>query len=95
MVLPFGLAAISWKVYIINASVDILMVLYVLVFWVETRGLTLEEVDGIFDGEKHSHVVDLAKVKRGIVDVDPLAVIEGKDVGSPTEVQEEPGKKGV
>ena len=95
MVLPFGLAAISWKVYIINASVDILMVIYVLIFWVETRGLTLEEVDRIFDGEKHSHVVDLAKVKQGLVGVDPFAVIEGKDADSPTEVQEDPRKKGV
>lgn len=95
MVLPFGLAAISWKVYIINASVDILMVIYVIIFWVETRGLTLEEVDRVFDGEKHSNVVDLAKVRQGIVEVDPLAVIEGKEVDSHTEFREEPEKKGV
>jgi hypothetical protein len=95
MVLPFGLAAISWKVYIINASVDILMVVYVIIFWVETRGLTLEEVDRIFDGEKHSNVADLAKVRQGVVEVDPLAVIEGKDVDSHTEVREEPEKKDV
>lgn len=67
MAVPFGLAAIGWKVYIINASVDILMVLFVLVYWVETRGLTLEEVDKIFDGEKHSDVPDLEAVKEGKV----------------------------
>lgn len=89
MVLPFGLAAISWKVYIINASVDILMVVYVIVYWVETRGLTLEEVDRIFDGEKHSNVVDLRKVKDGEAEVDPLAVIEGKDVEHLVKVTED------
>lgn len=94
MVLPFGLAAISWKVYIINASVDILFVVYVVIFWVETRGLTLEEVDRIFDGEKHSDVADLQEVKQGVVEVDPLAVIEGKDVGISTEVRET-GEKDV
>ena len=88
MVLPFGLAAISWKVYIINASVDILMVIYVILFWVETRGLTLEEVDRVFDGVKHSSVADLGEVKKGIVQVDPLVVIEGKD-GHAMKVTEE------
>ncbi|PVI01594.1 general substrate transporter [Periconia macrospinosa] len=65
MVVPFGLVAIGWKVYIINASVDILMVAFVIFFWVETRGLTLEEVDKLFDGEKHSNVPDLEAVIDG------------------------------
>lgn len=65
MAVPFGLAAIGWKVYVINASVDVLMVVFVLVFWVETRGLTLEEVDRLFDGVKHSDVPDLEAVVGG------------------------------
>jgi hypothetical protein len=65
MVIPFGMKAISWKVYIINASVDILMVVFVALVWVETRGLTLEEVDKVFDGMKHSNVPDLETVKAG------------------------------
>jgi hypothetical protein len=52
-------------VYIINASVDILMVVFVVLVWVETRGLTLEEVDKVFDGMKHSDVPDLETVKAG------------------------------
>lgn len=65
MVVPFGMAAISWKMYIINASVDILMVIFVVLVWVETRGLTLEEVDRVFDGIKHSNVPDLEAVRKG------------------------------
>jgi Na+/melibiose symporter-like transporter len=76
MVVPFGLAAISWKVYIINASVDILMVLFVIFFWVETRGLTLEEVDKLFDGEKHSDVPDLEAVMDGKEKVDADKILE-------------------
>lgn len=69
-VVPFGLDAIGWKVYIVNASVDILMAVFVVVFWLETRGLTLEEVDRIFDGVKHSDVPDLEAVKDGAAKFD-------------------------
>jgi hypothetical protein len=58
MVIPFGMEAISWKVYIINASVDILFVFFVVYVWVETRGLAPEKVDKVFDGVKHSNVPD-------------------------------------
>jgi len=35
------------------------------VFWVETKGLTLEEVDALFEGEKHSTVPNIEAVRRG------------------------------
>lgn len=35
------------------------------VFWIETKGKTLEEIDAIFEGEKHSTVPDVEKVRRG------------------------------
>jgi hypothetical protein len=41
------------------------MVVFVVLVWVETRGLTLEEVDKVFDGIKHSDVPDLETVKAG------------------------------
>jgi hypothetical protein len=75
VVFPFALDAIGWKTYIINASFDILMVLFVVFYWVETRGLTLEEVDERFDGIKHSSVPDLEDVRRGKVDL----VLDGMD----------------
>ncbi|RFU25468.1 hypothetical protein B7463_g10874, partial [Scytalidium lignicola] len=73
MVFPFALDAIGWKTYIINASFDILMMVFVMWYWVETMGLTLEEVDVRFDGVKHSSVPDLQELKMGKVDI----VIEG------------------
>jgi hypothetical protein len=65
MVFPYALDAIGWKTYIINASVDVLMLGGVLWYWVETRGLTLEEVDRVFDGIKHSDVPDLDVIVKG------------------------------
>jgi hypothetical protein len=70
MAFPFALDAIGWKTYIINASADILMVLFVIVFWVETRGLTLEEVDRVFDGVKHSDVPDLKDLQEGKAEIE-------------------------
>lgn len=79
MVIPFGMAAIGWKVYIINASIDILMVVGVLLYWVETRGMTLEEADKMFDGHKHSDVPDLETIMEGKGKID-VSVLVGESV---------------
>lgn len=83
MVIPFGMEAIGWKVYIINASIDILFVLFVVLVWVETRGLSLEEIDKVFDGIKHSSVPDLGDIKADktlIVDIGDVAHISEQHV---------------
>lgn len=82
MVIPFGMEAIGWKVYIVNASVDVLMVVFVLLVWVETRGLTLEEVDKRFDGFKHSDVMDLEELEGKSLETTESGVTSQKvDVG--------------
>lgn len=82
MAFPFALAAIGYKTYIINASADILMLAGVLWYWVETRGLTLEEVDRVFDGEKHSDVPDFKAVVNGDVEVGVEILKGGGAVGT-------------
>lgn len=47
-IFPFAFEAIGWKFYMINAAWDVLQVIFVAVFWVETNGLTLEQIDDIF-----------------------------------------------
>lgn len=39
-------------------------------YWVETKGKTLEEVDALFEGEKHSQVPDVETVRKGEASVD-------------------------
>ena len=34
-------------------------------FWVETKGRTLEEIDALFDREKHSNVPDVEAIRTG------------------------------
>lgn len=49
----------------VNGAWDVLMVLAVAYFWVETKGKTLEEIDEIFDGEKHSSALDIKEIEAG------------------------------
>ncbi|RSL45662.1 hypothetical protein CEP54_014186 [Fusarium duplospermum] len=58
MAIPFGLQAIGWKFYMGNGCFNVLMTLFVVTMWVETRGLTLEEVDDLFDKEKRARVAE-------------------------------------
>ncbi|KAJ7132929.1 MFS sugar transporter-like protein [Mycena filopes] len=62
---PFALENIGWKTYMINAAWDALEVPFVWWYWVETQGKTLEEIDELLDGVKHSNAPDLEKVIRG------------------------------
>jgi hypothetical protein len=48
---PFALEAIGWQTYMINASWDVLELVTIYYTWVETKGKTLEQLDGLFDGQ--------------------------------------------
>ncbi|MCJ1358685.1 MAG: hypothetical protein MMC33_008685 [Icmadophila ericetorum] len=63
--MPIALANIGWKTYMINGSWDMLMVSLIAYFWVETKGRTLEELDEVLEGTKHSDVPDLEMIYRG------------------------------
>jgi hypothetical protein len=51
-VFPIALAAIGWELYMINAVWDALEVLFIGFFWVETKGLTLEQIDLLMGGSR-------------------------------------------
>ncbi|KAF1352266.1 MFS sugar transporter-like protein [Delphinella strobiligena] len=75
MVFPLALDAISYKIYFINAGWDVLELAFVFFCWVETRNLSLEELDSLFDGQKHSDVSDVdtvLKAKTARMDVEVL-----------------------
>lgn len=62
---PYSFDAIGWKTYMINATFNVLTLVYVSVYWVETSGKSLEEVDALMDGEKHADVPDVLDVLKG------------------------------
>ncbi|RDW57613.1 MFS sugar transporter-like protein [Coleophoma cylindrospora] len=79
---PFALDAISWKTYMINGAWDVLELVFVLYYWVETKDKTLEEIDELLDGSKHSQAPDLEAVMAGkaelgdcIVGVEPVVEV--------------------
>lgn len=51
-ILPIAMDNIGWKYYIVNASYDVVFLVLIIVFWVETKGLSLEEI-GRNLGEPH------------------------------------------
>ena len=50
LVFPIGLEAISWRLYFIIGAWDLLEAIFVKFCWIETKGLSLEEIDHIFEG---------------------------------------------
>ncbi|KAJ5813409.1 uncharacterized protein N7503_000159 [Penicillium pulvis] len=75
-IMPIGLGNIGWKMYMINASWDLVILGLIAYYWVETKGKTLEEIDELFEGEKHSSVPDIEKIRRGQKEIDTDVVEE-------------------
>lgn len=72
--MPFALASLGWKTYTMNASWNIALIVFIYFFWVETKGKTLEEIDIIFEGVKHSDVPNIREIEKGKVDVELFVV---------------------
>lgn len=73
-VMPIGLENIGWKMYMVNGGWDIIVVVLIAVYWVETKGKTLEEIDELFEGRKHSDVPDVELVRQGKAVIDVVGV---------------------
>ncbi|KAH8900708.1 putative sugar transporter [Thozetella sp. PMI_491] len=73
-VMPIGLANIGWKMYMVNGSWDIATLVLIAIFWVETKGKSLEEIDALFDKEKHTNMPDEEQVRAGKETVDVQAM---------------------
>jgi hypothetical protein len=71
---PFALVAMGWKAYIMNATWNILLIVFIYFSWVETKGKTLEEISQAFEGPKHSEISDIKEAEAGIVKIDGVAV---------------------
>ena len=61
----------------INGAWDVLQVVFVIIFWVETKGKTLEEIDEIFAGPSAAHAIHVQDVIEGR---DPGLMLKGQDV---------------
>ncbi|KAF9777041.1 hypothetical protein IL306_004691 [Fusarium sp. DS 682] len=75
LVFPIALEAISWRLYFIIGAWDLLETIFVAVFWVETKGLSLEEIDELFEGTIYNGQRVSQAREGGIMDKDQ----DGKD----------------
>lgn len=50
---PYAMDWSSWGFYLITALLCVLQAVAIFFYWPETRGLTLEEIDLVFDGKNH------------------------------------------
>ncbi|KAJ5908984.1 MFS sugar transporter-like protein [Penicillium taxi] len=51
---PIGLEKIGWKIYMINGVWDVIELLFVAFFWIETKGKTLEQINELIDGVRRT-----------------------------------------
>ncbi|KAL1852068.1 hypothetical protein VTK73DRAFT_9309 [Phialemonium thermophilum] len=77
-VFPFALEAIGWKTFMINGAWDFLELAFVVLCWVETKGLTLEEIDEVFDPDFHGDL-RLEAGKKGTIEGTP---VDAKDASA-------------
>ncbi|KAK7747080.1 hypothetical protein SLS62_009236 [Diatrype stigma] len=77
MAFPIALDVIGWKTYMINGAWDVLQVVFIIIFWIETKGKTLEEIDEDFDGSKATNTIHVQDVLEGR---DPGLMLKGGDI---------------
>ncbi|OKL57944.1 hypothetical protein UA08_06398 [Talaromyces atroroseus] len=68
---PFALNALGWKTYMIYGAWDVVQFCFVAIFWIETKGLSLEEIDRKFeklDSAQATHLEGLEVEGKVIVD---------------------------
>ena len=77
--IPFALEAMGWKAHMMNASWNVLLTAFIWFYWVETKDKTLEEIDAVFEGQKHSDVMDATVLEGKISAADKVVECENKD----------------
>ena len=78
--MPIALANIGWKTYMVNGAWDVIIVGILAWYWIETKGRTLEEIDEVLEGAKHSDVPDLEMIYKGKEEVGAAVAAEIKEL---------------
>ena len=84
---PLALEAIGWKAYIINASWNVVQFVFVAYFWIETKGLTLEQIDAKFEKINPIQLQGIEGVSPGNDDVDNMKLYHTKSDNGFTKIE--------
>ncbi|TQN64837.1 putative metabolite transport protein YwtG [Colletotrichum shisoi] len=63
-----ALEAIGHWLYIVNGAWNVVFFAFIWCYWVEVKGKTLEEIDALFDGKKHTDTPNMRAVMDGTED---------------------------
>lgn len=75
---PIAMEQIGWITYMLNGGFNVLVILVVALYWVETRNLTLEEVSGLFEPQTGEQLIGVEEaVQRA--DEKGVAVLDVKE----------------
>ncbi|KAK1855659.1 hexose transporter [Colletotrichum chrysophilum] len=89
---PFALAAIGWKTYMINAGWDAVQFAFVAYFWIETKGLTLEEINAKFDALHETDSYGTEGLSRSGMVLEGVAKTTSIDAASSVKLQKDGSK---
>jgi len=64
---PVGITNSGWRFYLLYLVIDVVGIIFIYLFFVETKGRSLEEIDDIF---ADPHPVKASKTKRSVVKVE-------------------------
>ncbi|KAH8170132.1 sugar transporter domain-containing protein [Sarocladium implicatum] len=70
---PIAMESIGWIIYILNSVFDFAAIFFIAWYWVETKGLSLEEISGLFEPQTSAELIGvdeaIEKAKGKGVDV--------------------------
>ncbi|KAL6400069.1 hypothetical protein AUP68_15761 [Ilyonectria robusta] len=86
---PIAMNNIGWVTYIMNGGWNIFELFIICKYWPETRGLSLEEISVLFDGEIHSQVTDVKHIIEGVpskLDTEKVQSVVKAELGNKSEL---------
>ena len=91
---PVALESIGWIIYILNGVFDFFVILVIVFYWVETKGLSLEEVSGLFEPQTGAELIGIeAAIQKAQTEgVEVLEIMPNKAVKPQDETDAHAGK---
>lgn len=75
---PIAMEKIGWIVYMLNGGFNVLVIVVIVFYWVETRNLTLEEVSGLFEPQTGEQLIGVEEAMQK-ADEKGLTVLDVKE----------------
>ena len=61
---PIAMARIGWITYMLNGGFNVIVIVVIALYWVETKNLSLEEVSGLFEPQTGAALIGIDEANR-------------------------------